>query len=81
MRSARLCIAAACALVPKKYHGMPPAQAYRILLICFLDITLAGLLGSLAQLCSLEIQLLHALEAALQLPWQSCSACMTAKPA
>ena len=57
---------------------MPPTQAHWSLLVCFLDIALAGLLCSLAQMCSLEIQLLHALETALQFPWQFCSTCMTA---
>ena len=47
-------------------------------MVCFLYIALADLLCSLAQLCSLEIQLLHAPEAALQFTWQSCGACMPA---
>ena len=59
-------------------HELSPAQAHWSLLVCFLYIALAGLLGSLAQLCSLEIQLLHALETALQFPGQFCSTCMTA---
>ena len=59
-------------------HKLSPAQAHWSLLVCFLYVALAGLLGSLAQLCSLEIQLLHALETALQFPRQFCSTCMTA---
>ena len=64
--------------MPEKLHERPPAHAHWNLLVCLLDIALAGLLSRLAQLCSLEIQLLHVLETALQFPWQFCGACMTA---